>query len=104
MIGLKVRLLTGAGIDEAGRELQRRLGSNKRKCQTLTPATIKHATRNFETKIGQGGFGDVFYGKLSCGQEIAVKVLSAKSQQSKQEFFNEVAFDHLGHARMCSNW
>lgn len=101
MIGSKVRLLTGAGIDEAERELQRRLGSNKRKCQTLKPATIKQATRNFETKIGHGGFGDVFYGKLASGQEIAVKVLSAKSHQTKQEFYNEVDFDHLiGHARM----
>lgn len=79
-----------AGIDEAERELQRRLGSNKRKCQTLTLATIKQATGNFETKIGHGGFGDVFYGKLASGQEIAVKVLSAKSQQTKQEFYNEV--------------
>lgn len=95
MMGLKVRLVTGAGIDKAERELQRRLGSNKRKCQTLTLVTIKQATGNFKTKIGHGGFGDVFYGKLASGQEIAVKVLSAKSQQTKQEFYNEVAFDHM---------
>lgn len=101
MIGLKVLLLTGAWVDGAERELQRRLGSNKRKCQTLTPATIKQATRNFETKIGHGGFGDVFYGRLASGQEIAVKVMSAKSDESKQEFYNEVAFDDpAGHGRI----
>ncbi|KAG0590020.1 hypothetical protein KC19_1G064800 [Ceratodon purpureus] len=83
-------LRSRAGIAEAEKELQRRLGTNRRKCNTLTPATIKQATRNFERNIGHGGFGDVFYGKLPCGQEIAVKVLSAKSHQSKQEFYNEI--------------
>jgi hypothetical protein len=45
---------------------------------------------DFSTNVGSGGFGDVFYGKLPDGQEIAAKVLSAESHQSKQEFYNEV--------------
>lgn len=61
--------------------------------QTLyTESRIKQATDNFGNKIGQGGFGDVFYGKLEDGQEIAAKVLSSTSCQSKQEFYNEVGF------------
>ncbi|XP_047306515.1 G-type lectin S-receptor-like serine/threonine-protein kinase At1g11330 [Impatiens glandulifera] len=41
-------------------------------------------------KIGQGGFGPVFKGKLENGQEIAVKRLSSNSGQGQEEFLNEV--------------
>ncbi|KAL3742214.1 hypothetical protein ACJRO7_017662 [Eucalyptus globulus] len=51
---------------------------------------IEEATKKFEKKIGSGGFGDVFYGKLKDGREIAVKVLSNDSNQGKREFSNEV--------------
>ncbi|XP_039161382.1 probable LRR receptor-like serine/threonine-protein kinase At1g67720 [Eucalyptus grandis] len=51
---------------------------------------IEEATNKFEKKIGSGGFGDVFYGKLKDGREIAVKVLTNDSYQGKREFLNEV--------------
>ncbi|KAL2660411.1 hypothetical protein AAZV13_03G139500 [Glycine max] len=51
---------------------------------------IENATNNFETKIGSGGFGIVYYGKLKDGKEIAVKVLTSNSYQGKREFSNEV--------------
>jgi len=51
---------------------------------------IEEATKKFEKKIGSGGFGDVFYGKLKDGREIAVKVLTNDSNQGKREFSNEV--------------
>ncbi|KAF8402770.1 hypothetical protein HHK36_010860 [Tetracentron sinense] len=37
---------------------------------------IDDATRKFEKKIGSGGFGVVYYGKMKDGKEIAVKVLT----------------------------
>lgn len=52
---------------------------------------IEDATRNFEKKIGSGGFGVVYYGKLKDGREIAVKVLTSDSYQGKREFSNEVS-------------
>ncbi|PKI73761.1 hypothetical protein CRG98_005832 [Punica granatum] len=54
--------------------------------------TINSATNEFssENKIGQGGFGKVYKGALSSGQEIAVKRLSLDSGQGIQEFKNEV--------------
>ncbi|GLJ07388.1 hypothetical protein SUGI_0065820 [Cryptomeria japonica] len=55
-----------------------------------TEEDIKAATNNYSTLIGKGGFGSVFYGKLS-GNEVAVKVLSTDSFQGKQEFRNEVS-------------
>ncbi|KAL7213244.1 hypothetical protein ACSBR2_015869 [Camellia fascicularis] len=41
-------------------------------------------------KLGQGGFGSVYKGKLLDGQEIAVKRLSRSSEQGLEEFMNEV--------------
>ncbi|XP_039168230.1 putative receptor-like protein kinase At4g00960 [Eucalyptus grandis] len=54
--------------------------------------TIRAATDNFSDskKLGQGGFGVVYMGQLSNGQEIAVKRLSQNSGQGEVEFKNEV--------------
>ncbi|XP_027350646.1 probable LRR receptor-like serine/threonine-protein kinase At1g67720 isoform X2 [Abrus precatorius] len=51
---------------------------------------IENATNKFEKKIGSGGFGVVYYGKLKDGKEIAVKILTSNSYQGKREFSNEV--------------
>ncbi|KAI7999677.1 Cysteine-rich receptor-like protein kinase 25 [Camellia lanceoleosa] len=54
--------------------------------------TVQAATNNFSTenKIGEGGFGLVYKGTLSNGQEVAVKRLSRTSGQGAEEFKNEV--------------
>ncbi|KAK6149805.1 hypothetical protein DH2020_017330 [Rehmannia glutinosa] len=53
---------------------------------------IRSATNDFadSSKLGQGGFGAVYKGKLSNGQEIAAKRLSRDSGQGNIEFKNEV--------------
>ncbi|XP_050288861.1 G-type lectin S-receptor-like serine/threonine-protein kinase RKS1 isoform X1 [Quercus robur] len=53
---------------------------------------IVAATDNFSpiNKLGQGGFGSVFKGQLSNGQQVAVKRLSNSSGQGIDEFKNEV--------------
>lgn len=53
-------------------------------------AELQEATENFSREIGSGGFGPVYYGRLGDGEEIAVKVLSASSNQGAREFYNEV--------------
>ncbi|MED6208123.1 hypothetical protein PIB30_042233 [Stylosanthes scabra] len=65
---------------------------NKGEVQYFSLSTIKVATNSFsdDTKLGEGGFGPVFKGKLSDGKEIAVKRLSFKSRQGLEEFKNEV--------------
>uniref|UniRef100_A0A0R0EMG6 Uncharacterized protein n=2 Tax=Glycine max TaxID=3847 RepID=A0A0R0EMG6_SOYBN len=54
--------------------------------------TIQVATEDFSdsNKLGQGGFGAVYRGRLSNGQMIAVKRLSRDSGQGDTEFKNEV--------------
>ncbi|KAJ6935273.1 G-type lectin S-receptor-like serine/threonine-protein kinase B120 [Populus alba x Populus x berolinensis] len=53
---------------------------------------VAAATDNFseENKLGQGGFGLVYKGKLPGGEEIAVKRLSNISVQGLLEFKNEI--------------
>ncbi|XP_059439287.1 G-type lectin S-receptor-like serine/threonine-protein kinase At1g11330 [Corylus avellana] len=53
---------------------------------------LASATNNFHlsNKLGQGGFGPVYRGKLLDGQDIAVKRLSKASGQGLEEFMNEV--------------
>lgn len=54
--------------------------------------TLTAVTNNFHegNKLGRGGFGSVYKGKLEDGQEIAVKRLSRASTQGVEEFMNEV--------------
>ncbi|XP_027355249.1 G-type lectin S-receptor-like serine/threonine-protein kinase At4g27290 [Abrus precatorius] len=58
----------------------------------LDHSTVVTATDNFsiKNKIGEGGFGPVYQGRLVSGQEIAVKRLSRSSGQGMTEFKNEV--------------
>ncbi|CAI9773520.1 unnamed protein product [Fraxinus pennsylvanica] len=53
---------------------------------------LKIATDNFNpaNKIGEGGFGSVYKGRLKDGTLAAIKVLSAESQQGVREFLTEI--------------
>ncbi|KAF8037746.1 hypothetical protein BT93_B0551 [Corymbia citriodora subsp. variegata] len=51
---------------------------------------IKRMTNSFEEKLGQGGYGCVYKGKLQDGRFVAVKLLK-KLKGDAEEFFNEVA-------------
>lgn len=51
---------------------------------------IRKITRGFKDKLGEGGFGTVYKGKLRSGRFAAVKLLG-KSKANGQDFINEVA-------------
>lgn len=62
----------------------------------LTLQEVSDVTKKFSTKIGEGAFGPVYYGKLSSGQEVALKVKKSDSRQGTVEFFNEVCLEPVG--------
>ncbi|TVU02110.1 hypothetical protein EJB05_52476 [Eragrostis curvula] len=66
-------------------------GANKVKVFSYNE--MRKATHGFSgaSKIGEGGFGSVFRGRLKDGTIVAVKVLSANSRQGIREFINELA-------------
>ena len=51
---------------------------------------IKKMTGGFKVKLGQGGFGSVYKGKLRSGPDVAIKMLS-NSKSNGQDFISEVA-------------
>ncbi|XP_048429166.1 probable receptor-like protein kinase At1g49730 isoform X6 [Pyrus x bretschneideri] len=51
---------------------------------------IKKATENFNTIIGQGGFGTVYKAHFSDGLVIAVKRMNKVSEQGEHEFCREI--------------
>ncbi|XP_050221125.1 G-type lectin S-receptor-like serine/threonine-protein kinase SD1-1 isoform X2 [Mercurialis annua] len=67
-------------------------GNRSYNLQIYDAATISAATNSFSpgNKLGEGGFGPVYKGRLRDGQEIAVKRLSSKSGQGLVEFKNEL--------------
>ncbi|XP_013591314.1 PREDICTED: probable LRR receptor-like serine/threonine-protein kinase At1g56140 isoform X1 [Brassica oleracea var. oleracea] len=60
---------------------------------TFSYSELRAATQDFNpsNKLGEGGFGPVFKGKLNDGREIAVKQLSVASRQGKGQFVAEIA-------------
>ncbi|XP_028785973.1 LEAF RUST 10 DISEASE-RESISTANCE LOCUS RECEPTOR-LIKE PROTEIN KINASE-like 1.1 [Neltuma alba] len=53
---------------------------------------LQDATKNFDpsNKLGDGGFGSVFYGKLQDGREVAVKHLFNHNYKRVEQFMTEV--------------
>ncbi|KAL3377639.1 hypothetical protein AABB24_003839 [Solanum stoloniferum] len=51
---------------------------------------IKRMTRAFKEKLGEGGYGSVYKGKLQSGRDVAVKMLN-KPKAGGQDFMNEVS-------------
>ncbi len=52
-------------------------------------ADIKRITNQFKDKLGQGGYGTVFKGRLSNDVFVAVKILN-NYKGDGEEFINEV--------------
>ncbi|MED6134162.1 hypothetical protein PIB30_034690 [Stylosanthes scabra] len=80
------------GVISASREISGERTMDDLELPLFDFTTLTMATNNFskENKLGEGGFGSVYRGRLVEGLEIAVKRLSKGSGQGNEEFKNEV--------------
>ncbi|XP_057967666.1 cysteine-rich receptor-like protein kinase 10 [Malania oleifera] len=96
MFYLRRRLLKSKGIMAIDEEwlgpLENPDSNDDSRLQAFSFAIIEAATNNFsiDNKLGEGGYGSVYKGKLHEGCEIAVKRLSKTSAQGLEEFKKEV--------------
>ncbi|PPR91715.1 hypothetical protein GOBAR_AA28969 [Gossypium barbadense] len=83
--------ITTSSSDFSGSENPRKRKRKDAPFPLFSFDSVSLATDNFssENKLGEGGFGPVYKGKLLNGQEIAVKRLSKWSGQGLEELKNE---------------
>ncbi|KAL0562116.1 hypothetical protein IC582_002567 [Cucumis melo] len=94
---VKKGFLRGMGMISEGYNILRimiiqiRDGKKNPELQFFDFETILSATNSFgdDCKLGQGGFGPVYKGVMTDGQEVAIKRLSKNSGQGLVEFKNE---------------
>ncbi|XP_020535352.1 G-type lectin S-receptor-like serine/threonine-protein kinase CES101 [Jatropha curcas] len=84
------RLLHELGIDRKHNSC--RNDKSIHELQFFNFQSVALASNNFAStnKLGEGGFGPVYKGKLLGGPEVAIKRLSTSSRQGLEEFKNEV--------------
>ncbi|KAF3451647.1 hypothetical protein FNV43_RR07742 [Rhamnella rubrinervis] len=77
---------------EAGPSCEAMEGIGSQESSQYDFDTIRFAANNFSeaNKLGHGGFGAIYKGRLSSWQDIAAKRLSRDSGRGDQEFKNEV--------------
>jgi serine/threonine protein kinase len=90
LIGLLALFYFRRRVDKDDEEIL--LGIDQRP-NTFSYAELKSATEDFSpsNKLGEGGFGPVYKGKLSDGRVVAVKQLAVASRQGKNQFVAEIA-------------
>ncbi|PSS13435.1 Leaf rust 10 disease-resistance locus receptor-like protein kinase [Actinidia chinensis var. chinensis] len=77
-----------------GSDINQKIEAILKNCGPLAPkrysySDVKKMTNSFKEKLGRGGYGEVYKGKLQNGEPIAVKVLN-ESKGDGEEFINEV--------------
>ncbi|KAI4312563.1 hypothetical protein MLD38_037368 [Melastoma candidum] len=84
-----------------GRDITQRLApvSSASTPKVFTHSELQSMTSNFQTIIGGGSFGKVYFGRLEDGTRVAVKVLSQTSKQGDKEFQAEAKLLKVVHHR-----
>uniref|UniRef100_A0A804QYB9 Cysteine-rich receptor-like protein kinase 10 n=1 Tax=Zea mays TaxID=4577 RepID=A0A804QYB9_MAIZE len=95
--GVYLRRRRGVVVEERGRErgctaVEDEPSMTYVHPEKFTLAALRVATGNFAAgnKLGEGGFGEVFKGRLEDGHPVAVKRLSKGSSQGFDELKNEL--------------
>ena len=76
----------------------------KQKNQAFSHSQVLRITNNFETILGEGGFGKVYLGTLEDDTQVAVKLLSPSSKQGYKEFQSEVRQKNSSHSSIMTQF
>ncbi|XP_044505186.1 PR5-like receptor kinase [Mangifera indica] len=88
MVGLGLLWKKITEDDQSTEAIIRNCGSHAP--QRYKFSDVRNITKSFSEKLGQGGYGNVYKGKLPNGRLVAVKILK-KSKGNGEEFINEMA-------------
>ncbi|CAI0394065.1 unnamed protein product [Linum tenue] len=90
---------SGNSVDERGAAAGDGLSASNTSWRIFTYKELHVATNGFseDNKLGEGGFGSVYWGKTNDGLQIAVKKLKAMNSKAEMEFAVEV--EVLGRVR-----
>nr|POE78736.1 pti1-like tyrosine-protein kinase [Quercus suber] len=93
-------LCCGKGTDRS------ELGKKQQTWRVFSLRELHAATNNFnyDNKLGEGGFGSVYWGQLWDGSQIAVKRLKVWSNKAEMEFAVEVEILARHSAECNLNW
>ncbi|GAB2218179.1 hypothetical protein Drorol1_Dr00001397 [Drosera rotundifolia] len=96
----------GSGSGSSGNaKASERINATKSPAISFTYRELCNATGmfNIANKIGEGGFGKVYKGRLETGEIVAIKQLNHEGVQGTREFVTEVIFlSLLHHANLMS--
>ncbi|KAM7250844.1 hypothetical protein ACFE04_022727 [Oxalis oulophora] len=95
----------GQGLSDGGQRERHEIltTTSLRNVNLYTYKELRKATEGFSLacKIGEGGFGLVYKGRLKDGKHAAIKVLSAQSRQGVGEFLTEInVISEIEHANL----
>ncbi|XP_027357370.1 LEAF RUST 10 DISEASE-RESISTANCE LOCUS RECEPTOR-LIKE PROTEIN KINASE-like 1.4 [Abrus precatorius] len=65
--------------------------------KTFHHAELEEATNHFDTCLGKGGYGIVYYGKLKDGREVAIKCFHQETDKTIKQFMKEIEILSLLH-------
>ncbi|KAG6482363.1 cysteine-rich receptor-like protein kinase 10 [Zingiber officinale] len=85
------KLFCGVGVHQDGNDQEDLEAITATEQRVFRYDKLAAATGNFSSKhkLGEGGFGPVYKGRLEDGREVAVKQLGRGSRQGAREFENE---------------
>ncbi|XP_057427914.1 putative serine/threonine-protein kinase isoform X2 [Lotus japonicus] len=87
-----INCFSASSIEQTNNDIQEE-ENNDGSFRLFTYNQLKSATANFSDKVGEGGFGSVYKGRLSDGSFVALKVLSIElgSMRGEKQFVAELA-------------
>ncbi|KAG6489793.1 hypothetical protein ZIOFF_051072 [Zingiber officinale] len=100
LVGRQLEMLDGRELGDASMQTFQKMEEVLLQCHDLANSCQQRSSIylmvkvemafNFETIIGRGGFGTVYYGLLEDGTDVAIKLRTQSTPQGDREFLAEL--------------